>query len=129
MDFGLDFDGSCVTNDYPKIGQDIGAVPVLKKLIENNHRLILFTIRSNFNGKTDLDAAVEWFKNNDIPLYGINENPTQANWNSSPKIFADFYIDDLAVGCPLKLDRKLSLNPFIDWKIMEQWLINAQLIK
>ena len=122
MYFCIDFDGTCVTNEYPKIGQDIGAVPVLKKLIDNGHRLILYTIRSNFKGKNDLDAAVEWFKKNNIELYGINNNPTQASWNSSPKVFADFYIDDLSVGCPLKLDRQKSLNPYVDWNTLEKWL-------
>jgi hypothetical protein len=29
---GVDFDGTCVTHEYPKIGRDIGAVPVLKEL-------------------------------------------------------------------------------------------------
>jgi hypothetical protein len=29
----LDFDGSCVTHEYPIIGKDIGAIPVLKKLL------------------------------------------------------------------------------------------------
>jgi hypothetical protein len=31
----VDFDGTCVTHEYPRVGQDIGAVPVLKKLVEN----------------------------------------------------------------------------------------------
>jgi hypothetical protein len=26
----VDFDGTCVTHEYPKVGRDIGAVPVLK---------------------------------------------------------------------------------------------------
>lgn len=31
MILGLDFDGTCVTHEFPKIGKDIGAIPVLKK--------------------------------------------------------------------------------------------------
>lgn len=27
---GIDFDGTCVTHDFPRIGKDIGAQPVLK---------------------------------------------------------------------------------------------------
>ena len=30
-----------------EIGKDIGAVPVLKELVENGHNLILFTMRSD----------------------------------------------------------------------------------
>lgn len=34
MFIAIDFDGTCVSNDFPKIGKDIGAVPVLKELVE-----------------------------------------------------------------------------------------------
>ena len=47
MEICIDFDGTCVTHDFPKVGKDIGAIPVLKKLIENGHNLILFTMRSD----------------------------------------------------------------------------------
>jgi len=46
---GIDFDGTCVTHKFPKIGKEIGAVPVLKKLVEQGHRLILFTMRSDMS--------------------------------------------------------------------------------
>jgi predicted mannosyl-3-phosphoglycerate phosphatase (HAD superfamily) len=69
----VDFDGTCVTHEYPHIGKDIGAVPVLKSFVEAGHRLILYTMRS---GK-ELDEAVDWFKRNGIPLSGVNENPSQ----------------------------------------------------
>lgn len=42
MEICIDFDGTCVTHEYPKIGKDIGAVPVLKRLIETGNKLILF---------------------------------------------------------------------------------------
>jgi len=48
-----------------------------------------------------LDDAVNWFKENDIPLYGINENPTQKNWTNSQKAYGHLYIDDCALGCPM----------------------------
>jgi hypothetical protein len=114
----LDFDGSCVTHEYPIIGKDIGAIPVLKKIVENGHNLVLFTMRS---GKT-LDEAVDWFKNNDIPLYGIQENPTQKTWTSSPKAYGQLYIDDAALGAPIKFDFLHSSNPFLDWNKIEDML-------
>ena len=46
MDICIDFDGTCVKHEFPEIGEDIGAAPVLKELIANGHRLILFTMRS-----------------------------------------------------------------------------------
>lgn len=43
----LDFDGTCVTHDYPNVGHDIGAAPVLRKLVAEGHQLVLFTMRSD----------------------------------------------------------------------------------
>ena len=41
----VDFDGTVVTHAYPEIGDDAGAVPVLKELTDNGCRLILYTMR------------------------------------------------------------------------------------
>ena len=133
----IDFDGTCCIHEFPKIGKDIGAVPVLKKLIENGHQLILFTMRSDIDGVKNknfelpnnlLTDVVNWFKDNDIELYGINENPTQKTWTKSPKAYAQLYIDDAALGCPLKIDKNLSDRPFVDWIEVEKMLINMKLI-
>ena len=112
MYIAIDFDGTCVTHDYPRIGKDINAVNVLKKLVANGHKLILNTMRS---GK-ELKEAINWFKKNDIELYGVNKNPTQRKWTNSPKVYAHLYIDDAALGCPLKMDLSLSDRPFVDWE-------------
>jgi len=108
MTFAVDFDGTVVTHDYPEVGQNIGAEIVLKKLVEKGHKICLNTMRC----EDKLVDAVQWFKDNDIPLYGVNENPDQKSWTSSPKVFADYYIDDMAIGCPLIIyqDRR-----FVDW--------------
>ena len=45
MVIAIDFDGTCVTNEYPNVGNDIGAVPVLKRIVEKGHRIILYTMR------------------------------------------------------------------------------------
>lgn len=112
MYIAIDFDGTCVTHDYPRIGKDINAVNVIKKLVANGHKLILNTMRS---GK-ELKEAINWFKKNDIELYGANENPTQKKWTNSPKVYANLYIDDAALGCPLKMDLSISDRPFVDWE-------------
>ena len=114
----IDFDGTCVAFDYPNIGKDIGAVPVLKWLTEEKGcKLILWTIRSG----DMLYKAAEWFMNNDIPLYDINKNPDQKPCTESPKVFANVYVDDAALGCPLKLDTALSDHPFVDWNGVREW--------
>jgi len=127
MDICVDFDGTCVTHDFPEIGKDIGAVPVLKELVENGHRLILFTMRSDRKKKKKVNGeeiiveenvlteAVQWFEDNGIPLYGIQKNPTQRFWTSSPKAYGHLYIDDANLGCPLIYDEEISDRPFVDW--------------
>lgn len=120
-----DADGTIFTHDYPNIGKDIGAIPVLKELIDNGHKLILFTMRS---GK-ELNDAVDWFKENDIPLYGIQTNPTQKHWTSSNKSYANLMIDDSALNCPLKTDLTLSDRPFVDWIRVRELLVELGLIK
>ena len=118
MYIAVDFDGTCVTHEYPKVGKDIGAVPVLKKLTDSGHKRILNTMRS---GK-ELAAAIKWFIDNDIPLFGANENPTQKSWTTSPKVHANLYIDDAALGCPLIFDHAVSSRPFVNWVMVEEIL-------
>lgn len=109
MTIAVDFDGTCVYSEYPSLGKEIGAAPVLRTLVANGHKIILHTMRS---GKTLADAQ-QWFEDNKIPLYGINENPTQKNWTYSSKAFADLYIDDRALGAPLI---RTADRPYIDWR-------------
>lgn len=133
MVIAVDFDGTCVTHEFPKVGKDVGAVPILKTLVEQGHKIILYTMRDDGmkafetrEGKTYygnvLEDAVNWFKENNIPLYGINENPKQRYWTESPKVFADIYIDDMALGAPLKTS-KLSDRPYIDWNKVKEILL------
>ena len=115
----IDFDGTCVTNEYPEIGKDVpGCIDVLKKLNEKKINIILLTQR---DGKKLADA-IEWFKKNDIKLYGINDNPSQGSWSKSRKVYADIYIDDRNLGCPLVLHKSLSDKVFVDWKKVEKML-------
>ncbi len=116
-DIVLDFDGTVVKHRYPAVGEDIGAVPVLRRLVQNGHRLLLNTMRSNTSESGDtLQPAIDWFKTNGLPLYGINENPEQRAWTSSPKVYGSIYIDDAALGAPLKTDNS-GAAPFIDWGV------------
>ncbi len=106
----VDFDGTCVTHEYPRIGRDIGAVPVLHRLVFEGARLILWTMRSGL----ELDAAVQWFKERQIPLYGVQRNPEQDPWTSSPKAEANLYIDDAALGCPV-CPGQPGERPYVNW--------------
>ena len=118
MYIAVDFDGTCVTHEYPKVGQDIGAVPILKELIKLGHKIILNTMRDS----VELQDAVTWFKVNGIELFGINSNPTQKRWTTSPKVYGHIYIDDAALGCPLMHRSDMGERAFVDWRGVANYL-------
>lgn len=134
MIIAIDFDGTCVTHEFPRIGKDIGAVPILKRIVDKGHKIILFTMRSDIISPTSNDygiipeggdyltQAAKWFDENNIKVWSVNNNPEQRSWTHSPKPYAHMYIDDAALGCPLVYDTKISERPFADW-----WQIRYQL--
>lgn len=124
MYIAVDFDGTCVTHDYPNVGKDIGAAPVLYALYRNGHHIILNTMR---DGK-ELEDAEFWFAENGINLFGSNHNPTQDRWTTSPKVYAHLYIDDAAMGCFLCYNPELSDRPYVDWKETASYLHSRGLI-
>lgn len=124
---GLDFDGTCVEHRFPLVGPDVpGAVDVLSKIVAKGHKLILFTMRSDVINPMSNDPnivaepgnylqdALDWFEDKRIPLYGIQRNPDQDSWTSSPKAYAHLYIDDAALGCPLIYPKDGS-RPYVNW--------------
>lgn len=110
MIIAVDFDGTVVTHEYPTIGRDIGAVPVLKRIVAKGHNIILWTMRSG----EPLQHAVDWYAAHEIPLFGINRNPEQSSWSQSPKAYAHMYIDDAALGCPVLLAPDGG-RLYVDW--------------
>lgn len=99
MVIAVDFDGTIVTHEYPKIGKPIPfAIETLKKLQNEDHcLLILWTYRT---GKT-LEEAVEYCRSKGLEFYAVNSNhPEEEPIDDfySRKINADIYIDDRNVG-------------------------------
>jgi hypothetical protein len=93
----IDFDGTIVEDEYPKIGKPVlFAFDTLKKLQEKGHRLILWTYR---NGKA-LDEAVAFCKDNGVVFYAVNKSFPEEEFDPkySRKINADFFIDDRNIG-------------------------------
>lgn len=124
MEICIDFDGTCVKHEYPIVGEDIGAVPVLKEIINCGNKLILFTMRSG----EELQDAINWFKKNDIDLYGIQTNPTQKEWTSSPKAYAQLYIDDAALGIPL-VQPDVFDRVYVNWTEVRRMLVGLCIIR
>jgi hypothetical protein len=74
-----------------------------------------------------LSEAVKWFEDNEIPLYGIQSNPGQEAWTTSPKSYAKLMIDDSALGCPLHYPDDGS-RPYVDWVKVESLLVDIGLL-
>ena len=133
MDIVIDFDGTCVTHAYPKVGADIGAAPVLRDLVSMGHRLVLFTMRSNtytgpYAHKEGLTEAVEWFEKEGIELFGVQTNPEQSTWTISPKAYGKLIIDDAALGIPLITNTSVSKRPYVNWTEVRQMLVRRGLL-
>ena len=139
----VDFDGTCVEHEYPRIGADVpGAVEVLKWIVEHDAKIILWTMRSDPENmaalaplvararetgesqshELHLTQACRWFDARGIPLWGVNRNPAQGSWSSSPKAYAQVYIDDAALGCPLMTPRCPGGRPTVNWPAVKAML-------
>ena len=97
MTIAVDFDGTIVEHEYPKIGKPIPfALEVLRKLREERHVLILWTMREG----RSLQEAVDYCAKNGVYFYAHNKNyPEEEFLEGDPrKIAADIYIDDRNVG-------------------------------
>ncbi|WP_299113303.1 BT0820 family HAD-type phosphatase [uncultured Winogradskyella sp.] len=93
----VDFDGTIVEDAYPSIGKpQLFAFETLKRLQNDGHRLILWTYR---DGKR-LEEAVAFCKENGVEFYAVNKSfpEEQYSKDKSPKIHADFFIDDRNIG-------------------------------
>lgn len=98
MIIAVDFDGTIVEHKYPGIGEELPfAVSTLRMLADQQHRLILWTVR---RGRL-LEEAVEWCRKRGLEFYAVNKNfPEEVLENNDcfGKINADVFIDDRNLG-------------------------------
>ena len=113
----VDFDGTIVDHCYPNIGEPVpGALHWLIILQSYGVKIILYTMRSDGpKGGHSLRDAVQYLESNGIKLFGVNRNPDQDEWTSSPKAYGTVYVDDAAFGCPL-MHPKGFARPCVDWE-------------
>ena len=93
----VDFDGTLVEDEYPKIGKErLFAFETLLKLQDNGHRINLWTFRSG----RSLDDAIMYCKERGVQFYAINKSYPEEKFDSdySRKINADLFIDDRNIG-------------------------------
>ncbi|HCC71960.1 MAG TPA: hydrolase [Bacteroidales bacterium] len=97
LKIAVDFDGTIVDHDYPKIGKEnLFAFETLKELQKHGALLILWTFRV---GK-ELEEAVEYCRKKGVEFYAVNKNYPEEEFDNtvSRKINADVYIDDKNIG-------------------------------
>lgn len=99
MRIAVDFDGTIVEHKYPYIGKEIPfAIETLKRLAEERHKLVLWTVRE---GRL-LDEAVAFCRERGLEFYAVNQDdpdsvPVKSNHHSR-KLKVDVFIDDRNVG-------------------------------
>lgn len=98
MVIAIDFDGTIVEHEYPQIGRERPfATATIRKLIEERHQIILWTVRS---GEL-LQEAVDWCKERGIEFYAVNKSYPEEEIGKDAtfnKVNAEIFIDDRNLG-------------------------------
>lgn len=98
MIIAVDFDGTIVEHKYPAIGREIPfAIETLKKLRDDRHKLILWSVRE---GEL-LQEAVDFCRERGLEFYAVNKDypeEEQEHKHYSRKLKADLFIDDRNLG-------------------------------
>lgn len=121
MIIAIDFDGTIVNHDWPRIGKPRPhAIEVIKVLQAEGHRLILWTCRDDrehqVHAQASLTAAKNFLLTHGIEMEAYNKNAKGIEFGQ-PKIYADVYIDDRCL---------MGLPP---WPVIYQMLSNDVLRK
>ncbi|WP_321426525.1 BT0820 family HAD-type phosphatase [uncultured Bacteroides sp.] len=98
MIIAVDFDGTIVEHEYPRIGKEIPfAIDTLKKLQEDQHRLIMWSVREGHL----LEEAIEFCRERGLEFYAANKDFPEEHGRGkgySRKLKADLFIDDRNLG-------------------------------
>ena len=110
MIVAVDFDGTLCENQYPYAGcPNYALLNVLRQLKDSGEiELIFWTCRVG----EPLKFAVEWCKEHGIEFDAVNENLPriiEQFGGDNHKIYADIYIDDLAVDFSIDTMKKYAL--------------------
>ena len=117
----IDFDGTIVTHDYPRVGKPLPfAKEIINMLVDNGHLCFLWTMRD----KDTLEDAKKYCKDNGIML--CNYNMSQTSFSDSPKQYATIYIDDAGTWLPTRYDSGMSRRPYVDWYRVASMLLESK---
>ena len=100
----VDFDGTLCEFNFPNIGKQTPhqqeLMDTLIQMRKEGHKLILWTNRGDNEQYPSLTEAINWCVDKGLIFDSINRNlPGQKKLSGySPKIMADWYIDDKAIN-------------------------------
>lgn len=120
--YAIDWDGTIVKDkQYPKIGEPKpNAINVIERLINEGNRVIIWTCRG---GREQEEGIVAKLNEYGIFDFMINDEFPDSKdfWKdaSSPKVFADVYIDD----------RGIHTQGEIDWYEIEKIIFKKDIDK
>jgi hypothetical protein len=118
LTIAVDFDGTLCEYAFPNIGnqtdQQKQLLNLLISLKQKGHYLILWTNRGDNEKLKCLSEAIEWCKQQGLEFDQINKNNPEREAKKlsgySPKILADYYIDDKALEFGNEAARFRSLS-------------------
>ena len=126
----LDFDGTVVEHKYPIIGEpNPHCFAVLDKLIKAGHKIIINTMRVEFQDGT-LEEAIsyiqkELFKvdpilSDNFALEHTSEKIHPPEWNWERHLQEQcIYIDDICIGTPMRYNIT-RLGEMVDWITLDR---------
>lgn len=96
MIIAVDFDGTIVEHEYPRIGASIPfAIDTLLRLQKDGHVLLLWTVRTD----SLLQEAIDYCAKRGLHFYAANKNyPEEDASKASRKLNAEIFIDDRNIG-------------------------------
>jgi hypothetical protein len=96
MVIAVDFDGTIVEHEYPRIGAPIPfAIETLLQLQKDGHTLIMWTVREGGL----LKEASDYCAKKGLIFYAYNKNhPEEDRANAARKLDAELFIDDKNIG-------------------------------
>lgn len=101
----VDFDGTIVEDNFPKIGKiivdnGVSSITVINELYITGHGIIIWTCRCG----DYLYEMINWLKKEECHYNTINSNVIETIGHAIPKIRADIYIDNNNFGGRPKWD-------------------------
>lgn len=100
----IDFDGTIVDHEFPKIGKlKTGAKEAINSLHNLGHKIIIWTCRNHTEKDLNQDSTIRGVQNflerEGVKYDVVNENHPDLDFHlESRKVYADIYIDDRNLG-------------------------------